>query len=472
MRKFVGFQYKFMLYQEKHGIDRLKKLEGMEFYKGHQWFSITHNLAEYIIQNERKLQKIYHLTNGSDEIAIPTLAMNSVFHDRVKDSELREIDWLRGSPYEYTLDDLEELKNSKAFFARKISYNREPLLVNKIIEHIHDTNNTSEEDPLISVIVPCYNVEAYLKECVDSLLAQTYRNIEIILVDDGATDNTGGIARDYAGRNSNVLYIHRANGGLSAARNTGIDNSKGQYLAFVDSDDYVEPDYIEKLYKSIRENGSDIAVCGYKKEEMETDSVTFDESSVISPYAAMRILSDIFPKENVLLVIAWNKLYRRELFENTRFPEGKIHEDEHTAHRVLGQADSISVITDCLYHYRIREGSITAGRKAQNLKHLDLLDAYKDRIEYSESMMYGELMTYMLYSFFESMKELMVLYTDETIKENKLYSYFQKRAKEIYFRYFTELDSFQKKDYFKLILFPKKYRLSVIRLRDEKNNGQ
>ncbi|WP_051207850.1 glycosyltransferase [Butyrivibrio sp. AE3006] len=466
MRSLVKIQWKSVEIQKRLGIDRTKKDKGLCFYKGDQWFSITHELALFILQNKDELIKRYKLTNGPDEIAISTLAMNSEFAGNIKNNSLRMIDWEKGDPYEYKLEDLNELEQSEAVFARKISFDNAPDLVNALAYNLH-SESRSDEEPLISVIVPCYNVENYLAECVDSLLRQTYKNLEILLVDDGSTDDTGKIAGKYADKNENISYIYRENGGLSAARNTGIDNSNGRYIAFVDSDDWVDCDYFSKLYEAIRTGNADIAVCGYKKEDAEQGIVTFDESKVLSSHSAMKYLGDIYPKENVLLIIACNKLFKREIFASYRFLEGKIHEDEFAAHRIIAEADSVSVISDTLYHYRIREGSITSSDRAQSLRRLDYLDALQDRLEYTENMMYGDLQIYMLYTYFEGMKELMVTYTEETIRKNRLYAYFRSKAFKVYIRRFFDLDGYQKKKYMEIILFPSKFRLSEIKRREK-----
>ena len=408
---------------------------------------------------------MYRLTNASDEIAINTLAMNSGFSRSVNGISLRNIDWFRGNPYEFKVSDLNELKNSDEFFARKISFNDEPLLVNMLIENIHGAK-MQEDMPLISIIVPCYNVEDYLEECIISLVNQSYKNIEILLIDDGSKDSTAEIAKNYAGKFENVFYHYKTNGGLSSARNRGIELSKGEYIAFVDSDDWVDPEYINKLYRALKDGHADISVCGYRKEENDDGVIVFDENKVISSHAAMRILGDIYPKENVLLVIACNKLFKRSLFESVRFSEGRIHEDECAAHRIIGASESIAVITEPLYHYRIREGSITSSDKQQSLKRLDYLYAMEDRLEYVHNMMYGDLVIYMLYTYFEGMKQLMATYTDDTVKKHKLNSYFRSNAFRIYCKYFGELDGSQRKDYLKLILAPGKYRENVIRLRN------
>ena len=197
MRELVRRQWRIQKYQEDHNIDRTRKYPDVSFYKGDQWFSITHDFAKYIISNKKRVGKMYRMTNGSDEIFIPTLAMNSEFAKRVTGVSLRQIDWNRGMPYEYRLGDLDELKSSDEFFARKISFDKEPSLVNKLANNLHPEKKGNDH-PLISVIVPCYNVESYLEECVRSLTGQSYDNLEILLVNDGSTDNTGSIAKSLA----------------------------------------------------------------------------------------------------------------------------------------------------------------------------------------------------------------------------------------------------------------------------------
>ena len=465
MRQIVKLQYGVLRLQKKLHIDRAKKYKDIEFFKGNQWFTITHEFALHILKNKEKLFRMYRLTNASDEIAINTLAMNSAFSKLVNGISLRKIDWFRGEPYEFKLTDLEELKSSEEYYARKISFNNEPLLVNRLIENIHG-QAPEEALPLISIIVPCYNVADYLEECVLSLVKQSYKNLEILLIDDGSTDSTADIAKSLADKYENVFYHYKTNGGLSSARNRGIDLSKGEYIAFIDSDDWIDPEFVDTLYKAAKDGRADISVCGYRKEENDEGVVTFDEDKVISSHAAMRILGDIYPKENVLLVIACNKLFKRSIFDDVRFCEGRIHEDECAAHRILGASEAIALITQPFYHYRIREGSITSSDKQQSLKRLDYLYAMKDRLEYTHTMMYGDLVIYMLYTYFEGMKQLMATYTDETMKKHKLYSYFRSQAFKMYCRYYDELDGFQKKDYLKLILAPGKYRDNVIRLRN------
>jgi glycosyltransferase involved in cell wall biosynthesis len=461
--------------QEKLGIDRTKKYKDITFYKGEQLFSITHDFALFILSQKKKIQKMFGLTYGADKLVMPTFAMNSEFAQRVENLSPSYTDRIcaeTDASYEFTEDDYEKLIGSGDFFTPKLSFDRHPLLVSRLSARLHHVT-VADDKPLISIIVPCYNVEGYLKECVDSLVAQSYSNIEVLLIDDGSTDATSAIAKDYSEKSDKVFYHHRVNGGLSAARNTGLELARGEYIAFVDSDDWVDENYISSLYDALKSGYADFSVCGYIKEfegdASANESVSFDRDMVLSSHSAMNILGDIYPKENVLLVVAWNKLFKRSVLENIRFPEGRIHEDEFTIHRFIGAADSIAVTTANLYHYRIREGSITSGKKKQDLRHLDYLDALRDRLEYSETMLYGDLLIYMLYAYFEGIKQLMAMYSDETVSQKKLFWYFRKRAIEVYVKYHKELSGYQKRDYIKLILSPSRYRKIVLKQIKEKN---
>lgn len=231
-------------------------------------------------------------------------------------------------------------------------------------------------EDLISIIVPIYKVEKYLRKCIDSILAQTYANIEVILVDDGSPDRCGAIADEYAAKDSRVRVIHKENGGLSSARNAGVDIAKGEYIGFVDSDDYIHPVMYEKLYTAVKTSASDMAVCDYV-------CVHEDGTLCGHQYFFGRIPTGILTREEaftgsqfILSPTAWNKLYRKALLQAVRFPEGKVHEDEFTAHHFYGQCNKIACMQDVLYYCVEREGSITSQFE---MKNLDSIDAFIDR---------------------------------------------------------------------------------------------
>ena len=189
--------------------------------------------------------------------------------------------------------------------------------------------------PSISVIVPVYKVEPYLRRCADSILAQTFEDFDLILVDDGSPDRCGEICEEYAKNDSRVHVIHQQNGGLSAARNSGIDwafaNSDSQWLAFVDSDDWVHPKFLETLYAAVRETGSLISACGLYRTEGQGFSEIMDfsvHSMTADDYYCSREI------HGGLTAVAWNKLYHKSLFEALRYPHGKLHEDEYTTYLI------------------------------------------------------------------------------------------------------------------------------------------
>ncbi len=233
--------------------------------------------------------------------------------------------------------------------------------------------------PLISVIVPIYNVEKYLERAVSSLTTQTYDNLEIILVDDGSPDSCPALCDELAKLDNRIKVVHKENGGLSSARNAGINIAKGEYLSFIDGDDYVSSDMYELLYRAISENNADIAICGINwvnedgtKYENVCPSPIIDE--VFDKATAFRKL---VPANSFYYVTACNKLYKKELFSNVLFPEGKINEDEYTVHHFFNNSNKIVSIKEELYFYVQRENSIM--HKPFSVKKLDGVWAYLDR---------------------------------------------------------------------------------------------
>ena len=212
--------------------------------------------------------------------------------------------------------------------------------------------------PVISVIVPVYNVEKYLHRCVDSILAQTFTDFELILVDDGSPDNCGIICDEYAEKYDNIKVLHRENGGLSAARNTGFMNSKGEYVCFIDSDDFVTPDFCETLYGLLNNTDYDYAVCGVCKFNDGEEPIPEDLSG-ISEYTNFQLLEQQLNHKSVFYVC--NKMYRRSSIEKLRFKEGKLHEDLIWSFDIASYCKNGVVETEkqC-YYYRQRKGSIVA----------------------------------------------------------------------------------------------------------------
>lgn len=233
--------------------------------------------------------------------------------------------------------------------------------------------------PLISIVIPIYNVEKYIKKCVDSVLNQTYRNLEIILVDDGSPDSCPLICDEYACLDNRVKVIHKENGGLSDARNAGIKIATGEAISFVDSDDWIESDMFEKMYMRLCRDNSDIVSCGIKwvyDNGATVNNVTVSENCVLEKEDAMKELLI----DGKLKQISCGKLYRTELVKKIPFEKGKYHEDVFWSYQIIGLAEKVSVMTESFYNYFQRSNSIMG--ESYSEKRLDALDAMKLRCEY------------------------------------------------------------------------------------------
>ena len=210
---------------------------------------------------------------------------------------------------------------------------------------------------LVSVVVPIYNVEKYIKRCVDSIINQTYKNLDIILVDDESPDNCPGICEDYAKKDKRITVIHKQNGGLSDARNFGIKAAKGEFITFVDSDDFLSEECIETLLKNIKRYSSDISIGGHQ--------VIYENGKLIKKYTEKEFDSDskgILDKilyDDGIDLSAWAKLYKRSLFKNIRYPVGRLYEDAATTYKLIDLSNKVSVISKPVYYYVIRKDSIT-----------------------------------------------------------------------------------------------------------------
>ena len=233
---------------------------------------------------------------------------------------------------------------------------------------------------IVSIIVPVYNVEAYLDKCLDSLVNQTYSNIEIILVDDGSTDSSSQKCDNWRKKDKRIKVVHKENGGLSDARNKGISVSTGEYICFVDSDDYIDSKYVELLYNAIMKNKTNISQCGIKYVDdagKDMNDVGYNKDICLS---GIEMLQDVYNGHYVENVVAWNRLYKREMIDNFLFPKGRIHEDEYTTYKLLYFEKKVSIVKEKLYYYRQSNNSIT--RSSFKLRRLDIIDAYKEKIEF------------------------------------------------------------------------------------------
>lgn len=238
----------------------------------------------------------------------------------------------------------------------------------------------------ISIIIPVYGVEAYLERCLDSVCNQSYTDLEIILVDDGSPDRCPVLCDEWAAKDGRITVIHKKNGGLSDARNAGIEVTTGDYLLFIDSDDYVAPTMCERLLDAAQEAKADIAMCGFYwmyPDHKEIQENVMDDGAVVERAA---ILETWIKCETVDFVVAWNKLYRRDLFftpEHIRYPVGKLHEDEFITYKLLYTANRVVFVKEPLYYYIQRSGSIMANYTERNLN--DYTEAVCEYVKWADS---------------------------------------------------------------------------------------
>lgn len=279
----------------------------------------------------------------------------------------------------------------------------------------------------ISIIVPVYQVEKYIKECIDSILAQTFTDFELILVDDGSKDNSGKICDEYAVKDSRIRVLHKENGGAAVARNSGMDKATANYFTFIDGDDYIVPTMLECLYKKISEEDADIAACNYRYvfENGEKDYSTENKAEILS---GKEIFYNRKNERNYgFWTVVWNKLYKAETFKNVRFRCGKYYEDEFWANDIFQMNIKVVTVSDCLYYYRQHSASTMRMKKIQ--RSFDLIDAFGERINiYLEEQHSREAYKVLIYSL-EYLKESKELIKSRQDKE--LYIKAEKQLKAI-----------------------------------------
>ena len=246
-------------------------------------------------------------------------------------------------------------------------------------------------DALISVIIPVYNVENYLETCMESVTRQSYTNLQIIVVDDGATDNSGMMCDEWAKRDSRICVIHQENGGLSAARNHAIEYVKGEYIAFLDSDDIYHKDFIKLLYLAICTNDADIAQCGIERfaDGSRPKVKVITEPCKSECLDATGMNKRIYTSGVIDYTVVWNKLYKKNIFEEIRFLQNRLHEDTFMTFKLYYLAKKIAVIPEKLYCYRYRKNSIMTTKVS--MRNLDMLDAFDTRLDFYNKVKDEEL---------------------------------------------------------------------------------
>ena len=239
----------------------------------------------------------------------------------------------------------------------------------------------TKNNPLVSVIIPIFNTSKYLPTCLDSVIGQTYQNLEIILVDDGSTDNSYQIAKEYSKKDSRIKLIHQKNQGLSVARNTGIKKSTGSYITFVDSDDYIEPNMTNRMMKTIQNTNADIVCCSFKEVHLSGKTTSFSQHHPAQTFNTENALKAMLLEQG-FMPSATMKLYPTKYFKNIEFPVGKLHEDVGTTYKLIMKADKIAFIPDEDYIYVHHKKSITSTNfNNQKFDLLTLTDQMCDDID-------------------------------------------------------------------------------------------
>ena len=264
------------------------------------------------------------------------------------------------------------------------------------------------KEELISVIVPIYKVEKYLKVCIDSIINQSYKNLEIILIDDGSPDNCGKMCDEYAKKDNRIKVIHKENGGLSSARNAGLDIATGEYISFIDSDDAISSNFIEYLHNLCKKNKVDISVCSIQRFDCEIDiKEAYTEKEELKFETAREMSRRVNGRNSLPSTVVWNKLYKRYIYENLRFPVGKIIEDQFTTYKAYDICKTNIVISNFeLYYYRVNPTSILGVKF--NKKRLDILEAYEERIEFYREKKDKELLNKTLAGYQHELKSCFI----------------------------------------------------------------
>ena len=236
----------------------------------------------------------------------------------------------------------------------------------------------------ISVIVPIYNTKPYLEECIESILDQKINvPVEVLLIDDGSTDGCADLCDRYAARDARVRVIHQENQGLSAARNAGIDAAKGRYYSFIDSDDVVLPGFLQTLYDACERHDAYMSLCSV--EDVQENGKSCDPAYFTRPtqegvFCGKDLLNEFYTPYGTVYTVAWNKMYRAEVWKLLHYPEGRLHEDDFVAHRLFWRCDKVVCIDKPLYHYRLRNGSIC--RTSIRPEAFDAVDGLADRYRF------------------------------------------------------------------------------------------
>lgn len=280
---------------------------------------------------------------------------------------------------------------------------------------------------LVSIIVPVYNAQEYLDQCVESIIVQTYKKIELILVNDGSTDNSLLKCLAWAKKDNRVIVKDKFNSGVSSTRNEGLSLAKGEYIMFVDSDDFIDKTLLEVLINNIKNNNSDIAIADFVR--FIDDKKTYNKYTNLNFIAAKKEkFVNLYNEYNIITVVQWGKLFKKEIFDGLEFPVGKIHEDEYMIFEELKRAQKVSYILQPLYYYRYRADSIM--NKPFNISRYDAVKYLEERNEYFTKLKYSDLIRKNNNMIFNNLLGLQIMRKIKKCEEIEDYLIYDKMIKK------------------------------------------
>lgn len=305
-------------------------------------------------------------------------------------------------------------------------------------------------NPKLSIIVPVYNVEKYLDKCIVSILNQDYEDFELILVNDGSTDRCIEICNKYLSKDKRIVLINKSNGGLSSARNAGLDIARGKYIGFVDSDDWIEKDMYSTLLNIANKYESDIVQCEYQS-VVEDDYKINNKQSILNHFTNLQAIDQMYGDRYISATVSWNKIYNKNLFKDIRFPIGKLHEDEFTTYKLLYKSKKVTYTSKKLYYYRQTPNSIMNSKFS--IRRLDIIQALEEKKIFIESLEQKKLYTKTI-RYYNDMMINIYLACERDMLNNKVHLLnIKNKFNENYYEILRMITRFKFKHILKFTLF-------------------
>ena len=375
----------------KEFIEKYPKLVEMDFSFSNLFSKLyRRDLIEGLLFDEELMYnedlefnfRVYRRASNISFVKIATYVLRN-YKNKIENFDEKLCRYQELLVYKRICEEIQALNYANIYYIQKLKklLNNvdEVLPFQQLLEQLEE--NITYPNQLISIIIPIYKVEEYLRQCLESVEKQTYPNFEVLLVNDGSPDNSEQICLEFVEKDARFKYIQKENGGLSDARNRGIIEAKGEYITFIDSDDYVEEFYVEELYSAAIRNHSDVVLSRYKEDrngkivfyvhQLDTDEIQYSGQEFIKNLSELET-------QNLLFITSWGNLYHRRLFNHILFPKGKVLEDLRTSYKLFMECTHVTYVVKELYIYRNRPESIT--KKQDEKLFTDLLDGLLEKI--------------------------------------------------------------------------------------------